>query len=115
MAIVQLIERVELSSSLWLTFWDLDRQRQISLEIGRPSFAYQLGELYRLDSKVKNERAALRPILDPSELGTLSPLIAVSAHGQAAAEPDRPPRHVSGEGNGVARRVTAFSTLRFVS
>lgn len=80
MAEVQLIERVELSSSVWLTFWDLARKRQMSLEIARPTYDYVVGQLYRFDSRAKNEREALQPIIDQLELGRLTPLLNVARH-----------------------------------
>lgn len=82
MAIVQLIERVQLSSSLWLTFWRIASRRQVSLEIARPSYEYKVGQVYRLDPKAKNERQALQPIIDEDEIGDAPLLIKLVKHGR---------------------------------
>lgn len=62
MAHIQLIERVELPSSLWLTFWDLADQQQLSLEIKDPTYPYDVGQIFVLDKTAARERLALKPV-----------------------------------------------------
>ncbi|MDP4022225.1 hypothetical protein Q8W71_06300 [Methylobacterium sp. NEAU 140] len=64
MSHIQLIEKAVLPTSLWLTFWDLGEQSQISMEIAAPTEIYEVGAVFSLDRDAKFERLALRPVSD---------------------------------------------------
>lgn len=59
---VQLIEKVDLPTQVWLTFWDLDERAQLSMEIGSPENAYRVGEVFELNRDGGFEKLALRPV-----------------------------------------------------
>jgi hypothetical protein len=76
MTYVQLIEKVDLPTQVWLTFWDLDERVQLSMEIGAPENEYQVGEVFRLDREAGFEKLALTPV-DPREVPERKLLIPV--------------------------------------
>ena len=61
MKYVQLIEVVDMSSGQWFTFWDLENQRQESLELsGRHDLP--LGALFRFDRDAEVSSKVLEQI-----------------------------------------------------
>lgn len=57
--LVQLIEKVRLKESVWLTFWNVDKKRDISFEIKNPSQLYEVGEIFAIDTTMSVETHAL--------------------------------------------------------
>jgi hypothetical protein len=85
---VQLIEKVRLPNQVWLTFWDLDERVQLSMEIGSPENAYQIGEVFRLNRDAKFEKLALSPI-DAAEVANAKLLIPLPSNAPRRAARQR--------------------------
>ena len=67
MSYVQLIEKIDMPTQVWLTFWDLEDNVQISVEIIAPKTVYEVGALFFLSRDSRAEDIALRQV-DRTEL-----------------------------------------------
>lgn len=67
--VVQLIQKVEGTTGLFLVFWDNENETRMSMVIEGAQRAYNVGEIYFLDKSKSSELDVLRLVEDKSIRG----------------------------------------------
>lgn len=83
MKYVQLLEIADTRSGEWLTLWDLDKERQLSVELTR-RFDLEPGMLFRLDEAADPDGNLLEQIGSHELPAGVAPPVAVSEAGLAS-------------------------------
>ena len=66
---VELIETIELTNSVWLTFWNAEAHKQICAEIKNSKTDYVIGEMYDIAvGNSSNEIEVIKPLSSLAEL-----------------------------------------------
>jgi len=75
---VQLIEKVNIDDGegVWLTFWSVEEDARLSVEIGKPKASYEIGDVFIIDRDAKSEFELLKAVSEIKVLTNLKLILA---------------------------------------